>query len=88
MGSDSSKYLNEVTVNSFEAMQLSPNLRTELKVKILAYIQEGNASIKVSKKDKYLQALYIDHPCSIASSCTPHSPNSSSIAIKVRTTWN
>lgn len=47
LGSDSSKYLNEFTVSSFEAMQLSINLRTELKVKILSFIQEGNASIKV-----------------------------------------
>lgn len=47
MGSESSDYLNEVTVSSFEALQLSPSLRTEIKVKILGYIQDGNASIKV-----------------------------------------
>lgn len=48
-GSDPIKYLNEVTVNSFEAMQLSPVLRTQLKLRMLKYIQEENAPVKVKE---------------------------------------
>lgn len=49
MGSDPQKYLNEVTVNAFEAMQLSPRLRCQLKTRILRYIQEEQAHLKVTQ---------------------------------------
>lgn len=47
MGSDPQKYLNAITVNSFEALQLSPRLRCLLKTRILTYIQEENAPIEL-----------------------------------------
>lgn len=49
MGSDPHKYLNEVTVNWFEAMQLSLRLRSQLKTRILTYIQQEDAPMKVSQ---------------------------------------
>lgn len=47
MGSDPTKYLNEITVNSFEAMQLNQHLRSQLKTRILSYIQDEKASVKL-----------------------------------------
>lgn len=47
VSSDPIKYLNEVTVECFEALHLSPVLRTQLKLRMLRYIQEENAPVKV-----------------------------------------
>lgn len=48
MGSDAQRYLNEITVNSFEAMQLGIRLRSMLKTRILTFIRDEDAPIEVN----------------------------------------
>lgn len=47
MDGDPHKYLNEVTVSAFETLQLSPRLRSQLKMRILTYIQDQDAPLKL-----------------------------------------
>lgn len=49
MGNNLEDFLNEVTVNAFEAMVLSTSLQDELKRKIIFYMSQEMASIKVIK---------------------------------------
>lgn len=77
MGSDPHKYLNEVTVNSFEAMQLSLRLKSQLKTRMLTYIQQENAPIKVSFTLFLVVITFLISPLHLNFSYTRFSLNSS-----------